>query len=162
MTPVTTKETRYWLLLSSKGAKFMKKIILIVLAVVLVAGGIYAYQTYQSIQTASAAQASLKTARSSWAACRLPSAPRGRYVPARLLLSTGKLPASSRPFQSKLAIWSPQIRNWPRWSRPPCRKLSSWLKPIYLAPSRRWTTWLLRQRAPGSKLCRTSSPTSKR
>jgi len=39
----------------------MKKIILIVLAVVLVAGGIYAYQTYQSIQTASAAQASLKT-----------------------------------------------------------------------------------------------------
>ncbi len=40
----------------------MKKIILIILAVVLVAGGIYAYQTYRSIQTASAAQASLKTA----------------------------------------------------------------------------------------------------
>jgi HlyD family secretion protein len=40
----------------------MKKIILIILAVLLVAGGIYGYQTYQSIQTASAAQASLKTA----------------------------------------------------------------------------------------------------
>ena len=40
----------------------MKKIIIIVLAVGLLAGGIYGYQTYRTIQTASAAQASQKTA----------------------------------------------------------------------------------------------------
>jgi HlyD family secretion protein len=40
----------------------MKKIIIIVLAVMLLAGGVYGYQTYRTIQTASAAQASLKTA----------------------------------------------------------------------------------------------------
>jgi HlyD family secretion protein len=40
----------------------MKKIIFIVLAVVLLAGGIYGYQTYRTIKTASAAQASIKTA----------------------------------------------------------------------------------------------------
>jgi HlyD family secretion protein len=40
----------------------MKKIIFIVLVVVLLAGGVYGYQTYRSIKTASAAQASLKTA----------------------------------------------------------------------------------------------------
>jgi HlyD family secretion protein len=40
----------------------MKKIIFVVLVVILLAGGIYGYQSYRSIQTASAAQASLKTA----------------------------------------------------------------------------------------------------
>ncbi len=40
----------------------MKKIIFIVLAVVLLAGGVYGYQTYRSIKTASAAQSSQKTA----------------------------------------------------------------------------------------------------
>lgn len=40
----------------------MKKIIIIVLAVVLLASGIYGYQTYQANQTANAAQADLKTA----------------------------------------------------------------------------------------------------
>jgi HlyD family secretion protein len=39
----------------------MKKIIFVVLVVVLLAGGVYGYQTYRSIKTASAAQASLKT-----------------------------------------------------------------------------------------------------
>jgi HlyD family secretion protein len=40
----------------------MKKIIFVVLVVVLLAGGVYGYQTYRSIKTASAAQASLKSA----------------------------------------------------------------------------------------------------
>ncbi len=40
----------------------MKKIIIIAIAVALLAGGIYGYQTYRTIQTASAAQASQKTA----------------------------------------------------------------------------------------------------
>ncbi len=40
----------------------MKKIIIIVLAVLVLAGGIYGYQTYRTVQTASAAQANLKTA----------------------------------------------------------------------------------------------------
>lgn len=118
----------------------MKKIIFIVLAVVLLAGGVYGYQTYRSIKTASAAQSSQKTATLELGSLSATISATGKVRSSQTATLNWQTSGIVELSWLELATQFRPVRNSPRWSRPPCLKVSSWRKPICSAPSNRWTT----------------------